>query len=291
MIKKLDDIVEIAKSKGKRKIVVAGAEGKEIFEAFKMASEFAKGVFVGNQDVIEKTIDEIGLDDYEIVDSKNPLYDAVKIVSEGKAEVIMKGKVQTAEFLRMILDKQFNLRTGRKLSHITVMEIPTYHKLLFITDAGMNIRPDFEFKVDILKNALDVMRKLGYEEIKVALVSAIEMIHPDMPETFDFSVLCKMADRGVFGKVVIDGPLGFDIAISKKAAERKKIKSPVSGEVDLIMVPDIASGNIMAKALAFLGGAKIGGMIAGAKVPIVLLSRADEPEWKFYSLAFTLAVA
>ncbi len=291
-MRKMDEVVALAKRKPRRRMAVSAPEGLNVLEGLKMAYELVEPILVGDRDKLLPLMEQVGLE-AEIVDVKDPVaaaHEAVKLVSSGKADLIMKGKTDTPNFLRAVLNKEYGLRTGRLLSHVTIMEIPAYHKLLFVTDAGMNIRPDYAQKVDILNNALDVLRALGYDEIKVAAVASIEALHHDMPETYDAAMLSKAAQRGQFGGgVLVEGPLGFDIAISKESAEIKKIKSPVAGDADLILVPDVASGNIMAKAIIYFGNAKSGGIIVGASAPVVLLSRADTPEQKFYSIAFALA--
>jgi len=291
MFTKIEQVVELARRRPRRRMAVAAPEGRNVLEGLKMAIELVDPVLVGNSAKLKPLMEEVGLD-AEVIDVPDPVqaaHEAVKLVSSGNADLIMKGKVDTPNFLRAVLNKEYGLRTGRLLSHVTVMEIPKYHKLLFITDAGMNIRPDLETKVQILKNCLDVVRTIGYERPKVAVVASIEAVHPKMPETQDAAALAKMGDRGVFGDAVVDGPFGFDIAISKESAEIKGVKSEVAGDADILLVPDVASGNMTAKAIIYFGGAKSGGIIAGAKAPVVLLSRADTPEMKFYSIALALA--
>jgi len=191
--------------------------------------------------------------------------------------------------LRIVLDKERGLRSGKILSHISLIEIPGYHKMIFLSDAGMNIRPDLEMKIKILENCLSVMKNMGYENPKVAFLASIETIHTDMPETIEAAAISKLADRGYFKGAIVDGPLGFDIAASRKAAELKGVKSEVAGDADCWIVPDVASGNILAKALIYFAGAKVGGIVYGAKAPIILLSRSDTPEMKLYSIAFGVA--
>ncbi len=291
-MKSIDEVVELARRKPRRKMAVSAPEARNVIEGLKMAFELVEPILVGNRDKLLPLMEEVGLQ-AEVVDASDPVeaaYKAVQLVSSGAADLIMKGKTDTPNFLRAVLNKEYGLRTGRLLSHVTIMEIPAYHKLLFVTDAGMNIRPDYAQKVDIVKNAVDVLKALGYGEIKVAAVASIEALHHDMPETYDAAMLSKASQRGQLGDgVIVEGPLGFDIAISKQSAEIKGIKSPVAGDADIILVPDVASGNIMAKAIIYFANARSGGIIVGAKAPVVLLSRADTPEQKFYSIAFALA--
>jgi phosphate butyryltransferase len=201
----------------------------------------------------------------------------------------MKGKLGTPEFLRMVLDKERGLRTGNILSHIALTEIPGYHKLIFVTDAGMNIQPDAETKAKILANCLDVMRRMGYTRPKVAVVASVETVHPELPATTDAAALKEMGKRGDFGDALVEGPLGFDLVFSEEAKRAKGIESEVAGDADVLLVPDVTTGNIMSKAMIYFGGATVGGLIAGARVPIALLSRADTPERKLASIAFSIA--
>jgi phosphate butyryltransferase len=294
MFKNFDDVIQLAKSKGRKKIAVVEGVSEEIVEGLKLAKELAFPILIGDSEKIKKFAEAQGIDEYEVMDSKSPVESAFKacdLVKEGKADFLMKGKIDTPTFLRSLLDKERGIRIDKIFSHITLLEVPNYHKLVFLTDAGMNIRPDLKMKISILQNAIDIMKTLGYDEIKVAFLASLEILHEDMPETIDFAAISKLQDRSFFKgvKVYLDGPMGFDIAVSKRAAELKGITSVVSGDADLWMVPDVASGNILAKALIYIAKAKAGGLIYGAKVPVVLLSRADEPELKYYSIAFAVA--
>jgi len=291
MLKNMDELLELAKRRGKRRIAVAAAASRNILEGLKLAEDLVHPLLVGDPDTIKQYIDEIGLN-AEIIgarDMRESTYWALELVRKGEADLIMKGKVPTPDFLRAVLDKEKGLRTNRVLSHLTVLGVPRYHKLLFITDAGMNIRPDLEMKTKILRNAFEILFRLGYEQPKAAVLASIEQLHPDMPETLDAAALSKMADRGVFGNALVDGPLAFDLAISRESAEIKGVKSPVAGDADILLVHDVAAGNSLAKSMIYFGGAKAGGIILGAKAPVVLLSRADSPEQKLYSIAFALA--
>lgn len=294
MFRNFDDVIQLAKSKGRKRIAVVEGVSEEIVEGLKLAKEMAFPILIGDSEKIKKFAEAQGIDEYEVMDSKSPVESAFKacdLVKEGKADFLMKGKIDTPTFLRSLLDKERGIRTDKIFSHITLLEVPNYHKLVFLTDAGMNIRPDLKMKMSILQNAIDIMKTLGYDEIKVAFLASLEILHEDMPETIDFAAISKLQDRSFFKgvKVYLDGPMGFDIAVSKRAAELKGITSVVSGDADLWMVPDVASGNILAKALIYIAKAKAGGLIYGAKVPVVLLSRADEPELKYYSIAFAVA--
>jgi phosphate butyryltransferase len=193
--------------------------------------------------------------------------------------------VATSTFLKAVLDKEAGLRTGRLLSHVAIMEMPGYHKIFFLTDGGMCVKPDLSAKIDIINNAVDVAHKLGIEMPKVAVLAAVEVINPEMPETADAAELSKMAERGQIKGCLVDGPLALDLAVSEEAARHKKVKSPVAGDADILVVPEIAAGNILAKGFIYMGNARAAGLIAGAAKPVVMLSRADSKEQKLNSIA------
>jgi phosphate butyryltransferase len=217
---------------------------------------------------------------------------SVKLVSDGKADFIMKGLLDTAILLKAVLNKDIGLRTESQLSHVMVYEVPTYHKLLYLTDGGMNIEPTFEEKVKITKNSIDVARALGNTNIKIAALAAKEKVNPKMQATVDADKLQTMSREGEFGQgVILEGPLAFDLAISKEAALIKGFKSEISGETDILLVPTIEVGNGIGKTLAYLANAKSAGVVMGAKVPVVLVSRADSYESKLYSIALGSVIA
>ncbi|MBI4889535.1 MAG: bifunctional enoyl-CoA hydratase/phosphate acetyltransferase [Acidobacteria bacterium] len=200
---------------------------------------------------------------------------AVELVRLGRAELLMKGSLHTDELLGAVVARETGLRTGRRISHVFVMDVPTYHKVLVITDAAINIAPNLEDKADICQNAIDLCRNLGLDQPKVAILAAVETINSKMPATLDAAALCKMADRGQIKGALLDGPLAFDNAISSEAARIKGIQSPVAGDPDILLVPDLEAGNILAKQLSFLANADSAGLVLGARVPIILTSRAD----------------
>ena len=200
---------------------------------------------------------------------------AVELVREGKAELLMKGSLHTDELLGAVVARETGLRTGRRLSHVFIMDIPTYHKVLIVTDGAINIAPALEDKMDICQNAIDLAISLGVERPKVAILAAVETVTSKMPATLDAAALCKMAERKQITGAVVDGPLAFDNAISKEAARIKGIMSPVAGDPDILLAPDLEAGNILAKQLSFLAKADSAGLVLGARVPIILTSRAD----------------
>lgn len=296
-IRSFDELLDLVKKKKKKILAIASAEGTEIIQAAKIVTDqgILSPIFVGDKQKIEKICKEEGFDltKAEILDEKDKSKTsqlAVQLVKEKKADFLIKGKVSTAFLLKAVLDKEKGLRTGKLLSHVAVVEIKKYPKFLLVTDGGMNIRPDVSAKIEILKNAVFVAKKLGIQKPKVSCLTAVETVNPDMQETIDASVITKMAERGDLGEVVVDGPVAFDIAIDKKSAQIKGIESEVSGDTDIFLVPDIASGNIMVKALIYLADAKVGGIIVGGGAPIVLLSRADTEKMKLYSMALGAVV-
>jgi phosphotransacetylase len=216
---------------------------------------------------------------------------AVQLVREGEAEVLMKGSLHSDELLAAVVARETGLRTARRISHVFIMDVPTYHKVLVVTDAAINIAPSLEDKADICQNAIDLALSLGVKEPKVAILAAVETVTSKMPSTVDAAALCKMADRGQITGGVLDGPLAFDNAISKEAATIKGIRSAVAGDPDILLVPDLEAGNMLAKQLTFLANADSAGLVLGARVPIILTSRADSVRSRIASCAVALLVA
>ncbi len=210
---------------------------------------------------------------------------AVVMCRSGKFQALMKGSLHTDELLKPAMHRDTGLRTARRISHIFVMDTPAYARTLMITDAAINIVPELEDKVDIVQNAIDLAHALGIPEPKVALLSAIETVNPKIKSTLDAAALCKMAERGQITGGILDGPLAFDTAVSEKAAAIKNLVSPVTGQADILVVPDLESGNMLAKQLEYLGGAQLAGIVLGARVPTILTSRADSAETRLTSCA------
>ena len=253
-------------------------------------------LLVGPAARISETAAEAGIDlgDLTIIDvphSAAAAAKAVELIREGKAEILMKGSLHTDELMAAVVSRDKGLRTGRRISHVFVMDVPTYHKVLIITDAAINIAPTLEDKVDICQNAIDLAISLGVEKPKVAILAAVETVNSKMQATLDAAALCKMAERGQIQGGILDGPLAFDNAISKQAAETKGIKSAVAGDPDILLAPDLEAGNILAKQLTFLANADSAGMVLGARVPVVLTSRADSVRSKIASCAVAKLVA
>jgi phosphate acetyltransferase len=216
---------------------------------------------------------------------------AVELALAGKVEALMKGKLSTDELLLAALDKQTGLRTGRRMSHVFVLNVPRYSKPLFLTDAAINIHPTLMDKRDIVQNAVDLFRAMGMGTPKVAVLSAVEFVTEKLPSTLDATALCKMAERGQITDAILDGPLAFDNAISKEAAAIKGLRSEVAGDADILVVPDIESGNMLYKQLRYFSGAQGAGIVLGAKVPIILTSRAGDAESRVVSSALALVYA
>ncbi len=253
-------------------------------------------ILVGPADKIAATAKSAGIDlgDLEIIDVADSIKAAaraVELIREGRAEVLMKGSLHTDELLGAVVARDGGLRTGRRISHAFVMDVPTYHKVLIVTDGAINIAPTLEDKVHICQNAIDLAISLGCEKPKVAILAAVETVNSKMPATLDAAALCKMAERGQIKGGILDGPLAFDNAISKEAAKTKGIQSEVAGDPDILLAPDLEAGNILAKQLSFLANADSAGMVLGARVPVILTSRADSVRSRIASCAVANLVA
>jgi len=247
-------------------------------------------ILVGPEDRIRAVADEnrIDISKFKIVDaeySQDSAAKAVELVREGRADALMKGSLHTDEVMGAVVKRDTGLRTARRISHCFVMDVPGHDQPLVITDAAINIAPTLKDKIDITQNAIDLARALGAEEVRVAVLSAMESVNPDVPSTLEAAALCKMADRGQITGAVLDGPLALDNAISVEAATIKKIKSPVAGRANVLVVPDLEAGNMLAKSLSFLAGADAAGIVLGAKVPVILTSRADNEVARLASCA------
>jgi len=255
-----------------------------------------KPILVGPKARIQAVAKESRLDiaGYELVDapySHAAAAAAVELVRAGKAEALMKGSLHTDELMAEVVRKDTGLRTARRISHCFVMDVPTHPDALIISDAAVNIAPTLEDKVDIVQNAIDLARALHAPEVRVAILSAMETVNPKVPSTVEAAALCKMADRGQITGGILDGPLALDNAISPEAAAIKKIVSPVAGRANVLIVPDLEAGNMLAKSLSFLAGADCAGIVLGAKVPIILTSRADSVAARLASCAVAALVA
>lgn len=297
MISKLSELVDMAKAKRQRKIAVAAAGDYEVLQALKNAGSegIVEPVLVGIKSKIEKISKEIDYDisKFELIDIEDKFeasLQAAQLIREGHADLLMKGMVSTGQLLKAVLDKEHGLRKGSILSHVAIFESPHYHKILGVTDAAMNVAPTFEEKIGVINNAVELFHLLGEPNPKVAIVGAVETVNQRMESTMHAATLSMMNKRQQITGCIIDGPLALDNAISKKAAEVKNIQSDVAGNVDIVVAPDINGANFLYKALNFLGGASTAAVIMGAKVPVVLTSRADSEKIKFLSIALAAAI-
>jgi phosphate acetyltransferase len=254
------------------------------------AAGLIEPTLIGPEAAMKALAAKIGVDisGFPVVEAENEAQAAnaaVVICRAGNAQALMKGSLHTDDLLKPAMQRDTGLRTARRISHVFIMDTPAYARTLLITDAAINITPELEDKVDIVQNAIDLAHALGIPEPKVALLSAIETVNPKIKSTLDAAALCKMADRGQITGGILDGPLAFDTAVSEKAAAIKKLVSPVTGQADILVVPDLESGNMLAKQLEYLGGAQLAGIVLGARVPTILTSRADSAETRLVSCA------
>ncbi len=296
-MKSFKELVETAKKKAPRQCIVVRAEDETVLEGIRLAQdlELVSLVLVGNKTTIVQCAQNVNLnlENAKICDAENDtqaLQKAIALVKE-HGDFLMKGMLPTSAFLKGVLNKEWGLRTGKKVSHIAVLEIPNYHKLIFMSDGGMNPKLDLNIRIDIIRNAIETMRKLGIQRPKIGLIAASETINPDMPETTDAAKIVDLHRKGDINDCIIEGPFGFDVAISKKAAAHKKIKSEIAGDVDFLLMPNISAANIWAKGLIYFADAQPAGMVAGAQKPVIMLSRADTPETKLHSIALGVAIS
>jgi len=294
----LDSLIEKATQEGINTVAVAAAEDTEVIEAVLDALDrnLAHFILFGDK---EKIISLIEMKKHKLINSNTikiveagsiaaAAELAVKAVSNKEANVLMKGNIPTNILLKAVLNKEYGLRTGNVLSHAAFFEIPGYNHFTIVTDAAMNIAPDLEQKAQIIKNAVSLAKSVGIDTPKVAPIAAVEVVNPAMQATVDAAALTMMNKRGQIPGCIVDGPLGLDNAVSALAAEHKGISSEVAGKADILLVPTIEVGNVLYKSLIYFAKAKVGAVIAGAKAPIVLTSRADSAESKLYSLALAL---
>ncbi|BBJ28916.1 bifunctional enoyl-CoA hydratase/phosphate acetyltransferase [Athalassotoga saccharophila] len=288
-MKTFEEVFEAVKERKKR-VVLVGSEDKESIIALNEAVDrgFVDGILVGDGKVTKANLESLGIrDKFEIIDSDphKSSETGVKIVSSGKGDILMKGLVKTSDLLKAVLNPEWGLRTGSLLSHLTVVEAKDYGRFIGITDGGMIIRPTLDQKVQIIKNAVSFFKKLGVSLPKVACIAAVEVVNPEIPETVEAAELAAMGKRKQIEGCVIDGPLGFDNAIDERAARVKGVGGDVAGHADILIVPEINSGNFIGKSMDYCAHYTIGGIILGAKVPIIVVSRADEARAKLASIS------
>ena len=291
-IRNFGEMIEQIKATKTLKVAVAAAEDEEVLAACRQAQDegLASCILTGSSVRIEEIASKhsISLRGFEIIDEPDHLKASIqccKLIRDGDASIIMKGLVDTSRYMKAILNRESGLNTGNLLSHVAVFEIETYPKLLFVTDAGVNIAPDLNQKVSIIKNAVTFAKTFGIDNPLVACCTAIEKVNArSMPATVDAALLTKMNERGQIKGCIVDGPFGLDNAVSEESARIKKINSPVAGKADIILCNDIESANYLYKSLVFFAKARAGAIVTGSKAPIVLPSRADSHETKYHSL-------
>jgi len=295
---RFDQVLDRVRDYPIKRVAIACGEHASLLEAAAMAEKerLADAILVGDRAKTESIAATHGIDlsTAEFVDERDPdeaARQAVRLVSSGQADVVMKGLLHTDDFLRAVLMREGGLRTSCLLSHAFLMEVPHLDRLLCVTDAAMNIAPDFEQKAQIARNAIDLMMLLGVPSPKVAVLAAVELVNPKMRATQDAAILAHMCARGQFEHGEVDGPFAFDNAVSELAAEIKGIRNPVAGRADVLLVPEVESGNILVKSFVYLARGRVAGVLLGAAAPVVLTSRADSAEAKFLSMATAVYVA
>ena len=291
VIQSFEELRDKVKEAEKSTVVVIAAHDPHTLEAVLKTKEegILDHILVGKKDEIIKIGKELGYDvDPSVIVNSDTDEDAVEkgiqIIKDGKADFIQKGILQTSTLLKGVVNKETGIRAGKSISHTALLDIPRYHKIIGLTDGGMMTYPDLDQKRDIVDNAVSIFKGFGYEKPKVAVLCAVEVLNPKMPETVDAAELKKMNESGEIKDCVLEGPISVDLAMDKESAVIKKYKSPVAGDADILVAPDIAAGNLMSKALYVLGGARMAGMVVGAKCPIALNSRSASLEEKYYSL-------
>lgn len=293
------ELIQLVQSNAEvKKVVVAAAADlhtlEGVYEAYKEG--IACPILIGDEKAVKQICSEHGLnfEGVEYVDEPDPLIAAklaVQIIRSGKGDFLMKGKLQTGELLHEVVNKEYGLQTGSVMSHVGLFEIPDYHKLVVITDGGMLISPNLEQKEKIINNAVSVLLKLGYEKPMVAALSATEVVNPKMQESVDAAQLKEWSISGRIPNCYVEGPISYDLMISPESAKIKGYSSPVTGETDIMLCPNMTTGNLMSKALMFHAGVKMSGIIVGATVPIVLVSRSATAEEKYLSLVLAAAAS
>ncbi len=298
MIKSIDELILKAKEIETKTMVVACAADQHVLEAVELArkNNIIKGILVGDETEIKNILEslDINVDNYQYVneiDKKEACEKAVKLVHNEEGYFLMKGLVDTSIILRAALDRDFGLRTANRISHVSVLEVPTHNKLIFMSDGAMNIAPNLDEKRQIIENSVLIAKSLGLEIPKVGIIGAVEKVNPQMEATIHAQQLIEMNQDGTIKGCIVGGPFAIDNAISKEAAIHKGITDPIAGEIDILIMPRIESGNIFYKTMMFLANAKGASIIAGATKPIVLTSRADSTESKFNSIALAALVA
>lgn len=299
MFKNFAEMAEMVRSNPvKKRIVLACAHDEHSLEAVNDAVKegIVEAVLVGREEEIKSLIKENGFDLEEAViynetDDVEAAKTAVRLINEGKGDFLMKGKMQTSDLLKQVVNKETGLNMGKVMSHVGLFEVPNYHKLVVLTDGGMLLHPTLEQKVQIVENAVDSLRNMGYETPKVAALCAAEKVNEKAPESVDAAALKEMNEKGELNDCVVEGPISYDIALSKEIADFKGFESPVAGDADVLLVPNMAAGNFIGKSWVIQGGGRMTGLVVGAKAPIVLTSRGSGADEKFYSIVFAAAAS
>ena len=298
MFRNLDELVDASIRLGPARIAVAAGHDPDVIESLQLAREMglAEGLLVGARKKIEPMADAAGLhlDSGQLIhqpDDSAAALQAIELVREGAADLLMKGKINTSVLIRAVLNREKGLRTGRQLSQVIVFQVPGIDRLMIMTDAAINLAPDLTQKVEICRNAIEVAHALGIEEPKVAILCALEFVNPAMPATVDAAGLTMMNRRGQLKGAYIEGPIALDVPMSRFAADRKGIETPLVENTDVFIAPDIEAANILYRAILYMAHGESGGIVVGARVPLILLSRAETPETKIRSIAIGRLVA
>ena len=298
MLRNLDELVQKATSQSPTRIAVAAGHDPDVIEALKQAQEIglAEGILIGDGKKIRSMTQEIGFEisDHQLIDEPDDAKasrKAIDLIRQGEAKLLMKGKINTATLIRAVLDREAGLRTGRLLSQVIVFHVPGFDRLMVMTDAAINVAPTLAQKAEISRNAIEVAHAIGIPEPNVAILCAFEFVNPDMPATIDAAGLTLMNRRGQLTGGYVEGPIALDVPLSKFAASRKGIESPLVENTDVFIAPDIEAANILYRAILYFAGGESGGIVVGAKVPLVLLSRAESPETKICSIAIGTLLA
>lgn len=294
-MKSFDALIQGLENAERKRLVVVAADEHAIEAAIEgEKKDLVDAIFIGNEDDIQKTLDALNITEKHEIIPADSLEEAaekgVRLVSEGKADMILKGHIDTAILLRAVLNKEYGIATGGVLTHMALIEAPTYHKLFIVTDGGMIPYPTLEQKKAICEASVQAMHQLGVKEPKVACLAAVEKPSEKLKETMDAKALKDMNAAGEITGCVVEGPISFDLAYDPEAAALKDYKSPVAGDADIFLVPDFVCGNLLAKSFTYAANAKMAGLILGAKVPILLTSRSSTAEEKFLSLALAVAL-
>ena len=299
MLKNLEAMAELVKAKpNKKKIVLCCAHDEHsldaVYEAYK--DGIVTPIFVGKEAEINKICKEEGFDfgdvkTYDIDDDVECAKKAVELIRNGEGDFLMKGKMQTADLLKQVVNKETGLQVGKIMSHVGIFQVPKYHKLVVMTDGGMLVNPDLEKKEKIINNAVETLHNMGYENPKVGVLCAAEKLNEKAQESVDAAALKEMNEKGQISGCIVEGPISYDIALSKEIADFKGFESPVAGDVDVLIAPNMAAGNILGKSWSMTAGGEMAGIIVGAKAPIVLTSRGATAEEKYYSIVFAAATS